>query len=385
MKTDSLSLGLYVHIPFCLKKCAYCDFYSQTDYSLVDEYLSALITEAKLISQQCGKRIIDTMYIGGGTPSSLTESQLALLLSSLRSLFNVAEGAEVTLEANPATLDEGKLRVMQANGVNRLSIGLQSASNQELCKLSRIHSYEDFEKTYNLARCHIDNISLDLMFGLPDQTEATFRNTLERAVAFLPNHISMYALKIEEGTPFHKNEKSLRLPSEDEVANMYLYACDFLEKAGYEQYEISNFAKPGCLSRHNYRYWNREEYVGLGPSAHSFVGGRRYANAKDVASYIRLLSESKLPYRSEDVVLFRQEEIEEEIMLKLRTAAGLDLGYLEENYGYAIKKTVASKIQQYIKHGFMVQKGNRISFTPRGFLVSNTVITDLLPDEILER
>ena len=379
MKTDRSSLGLYVHIPFCVKKCAYCDFYSQTDYSVSDIYLQALLTEAKTLSQKHQGRLVDTVYIGGGTPSSLSVAQLNLLLKALHETFTIAEDAEFTLEANPATLDEAKLSVLKDCGVNRLSIGLQSASNQELCTLSRVHSYEDFEKTYYLARRYIDNISLDLMFGLPDQTEESFQKTLERAVAFQPNHISMYALKIEEGTPFHRIEETLSLPSEDEVANMYLNACVVLEKAGFQQYEISNFARQGCSSRHNLRYWKREEYIGLGPAAHSYVDGRRYANAKDLRAYIRSLSEGKLPPVSENVSLSRQEEVEEEIMLSLRTTDGLDLTYLEDVLGYAMKKTVALKIQEYVKHGFLTQKGNVIAMTPRGFLVSNTIISDLLP------
>lgn len=379
MKADRSSLGLYVHIPFCVKKCAYCDFYSQTDYSVSDLYLNALLTEASIVSEQYRGRLIDTVYIGGGTPSSLSASQLAVLLSSLREIFDIADEAEVTLEANPATLDEEKLSVLKANGVNRLSIGLQSASNQELEMLSRIHSYEDFEKTFNLARQYIDNISLDLMFGLPNQTEKSFQKTLARAVAFQPSHISMYALKIEEGTPFYRMEETLLLPSEDEVANMYLYACDFLEKAGFHQYEISNFAKQGCLSRHNFRYWKREAYIGLGPAAHSFVDGRRYANERNLNAYIQSLSKGNLPLRSEDGRLSFQEEVEEEIMLHLRTTDGLDLVYLKDKFGYTMEKIAAQKIQEYIKQGFLVQKGTKVAFTPRGFLVSNTIISDLLP------
>jgi len=381
MKADCLSLGLYVHIPFCLKKCAYCDFFSQTDYSVADAYLQALLTEASLISEQYRGRVIDTVYIGGGTPSSLSVSQLTVLLGGLRERFCITDEAEFTLEANPATLDEDKLCVCCANGVNRLSLGLQSASNTELCTLSRIHSYEDFEKTYRLARRYMDNISLDVMFGLPDQTEESFYATLRRAVSLKPNHISMYALKIEEGTPFHRMEEKLSLPSEDEVSNMYLSACDFLEKSGFQQYEISNFARQGCLSRHNLRYWKRDEYIGLGPAAHSFVQGRRYANQKDLTAYIQALSRCEMPPRSEEISLSLQDEIEEEIMLKLRMTAGLDMAYLKEKFGHAIEETAASKIRKYVKHGFLTQKGNTISFTPRGFLVSNTVIADLLPDE----
>lgn len=379
MKTDR-SLGVYVHIPFCIRKCAYCDFYSQTDYSVADAYVSALLTEASMLSADHGGRVIDTVYIGGGTPSSLSAIQLALLLGGLRERFEFFHDAEFTLEANPATLDEEKLSVLKENGVNRLSIGLQSASDTELCTLSRIHTYEDFEKTFYLARRYIDNISLDLMFGLPNQTEESFHATLAKAISLSPDHISVYALKIEEGTPFYRMGDKLSLPSEDEVANMYLDACDTLEKAGFHQYEISNFARQGCSSRHNLRYWKREEYIGLGPAAHSFVGKRRYANQKNLAAYIQALSRSELPPRGEETILSFQEELEEEIMLKLRMADGLDMAYLNEKFGYAIEKTAAAKIENYVKHGFLRQKENTIAFTPRGFLVSNTVIADLLPD-----
>lgn len=381
MKADRAMLGLYVHVPFCVKKCAYCDFFSQTDYSVADAYIMALLNEASILSERYRERVVDTVYIGGGTPSSLSAEQLAALLGGLRARFHILEDAEVTLEANPATLDEKKLRVLVENRVNRLSLGLQSASNSELCTLSRIHSYEDFEKTYALAREYIDNISIDLMFGLPNQTEDSFRATLDRAVSLNPNHISMYALKIEEGTPFDRMQDKLLLPSEDEVADMYLYACEFLEKSGFHQYEISNFARQGCVSRHNLRYWKREEYIGLGPAAHSFAEERRYANQKDLAAYIQALSRWELPLYSEDATVSPREALEEDIMLRLRTTDGIDLAYLKEKYGYAMEETVACKIQEYVKQGFLVPNRNVIAFTPRGFLVSNTVIADLLPDE----
>ena len=382
MTTDATvkKLGLYVHIPFCLKKCAYCDFYSQTDYSLSDDYLSALLREAEIMGERYAERVVDTVYIGGGTPSSLTPDALDRFLKGLRKHFSIEQGVEFTLEANPATLDENKLAVLQKNGVNRLSIGLQSACDSELKTLSRIHSFEEFEATYRLARKWISNISLDLMFGLPEQTALSFQKTLDAAVSLHPDHISLYALKIEEGTPFAQKEETLALPSEDIVSDMYLFACSFLKNAGYHQYEISNFARQGCSSRHNLRYWKREDYVGLGPSAHSFVNGRRYANARDIGGYIRALSSGILPPHSEDYAVTPSEALEEEIMLRLRLSEGLDMAYLEEKTGYAMEKTAARKIQRYLDNGFMKQTNHTIAFTPRGFLVSNTILTDLLPD-----
>lgn len=379
MKNDSPKLGLYVHIPFCLKKCAYCDFYSQTDYALTDLYLTALLKEAELLAARYAACSVDTVYIGGGTPSSLTTAQLARLLEALASLFSIEKGAEFTLEANPATLDREKLAVLKQGGVNRLSIGLQSASDSELRTLSRSHTFEAFYRTYSLSRAFFDNISLDLMFGLPDQTRESFSQTLDTAVKLAPEHLSVYALKIEEGTPFAQKADSLALPDEDAVSDMYLYACAFLEKNGYRQYEISNFAKQGCCSRHNLRYWKREAYFGLGPGAHSFVENRRYANLRDIHRYCEALLDKEEPPLAEETVLCDTDVLEEEIMLSLRLTEGLDLSHLRKKTGYAMEKAARDKLIFYQKNGFLKRVGDRIAFTPKGFLVSNTILSELLP------
>lgn len=380
MRSDSRPAGLYVHIPFCRKKCAYCDFYSLTDYRLTNAYLTALEREARLAALRDPELVFDSLYVGGGTPSSLSADELDRLFGFLQKIFSFHPGAEVTLEANPATLDREKLEILKKAGVNRLSLGLQSASDRELSTLSRLHNYEEFRETYLLASEYLDNISLDLMFGLPDQTRESFSETLATVLSLTPPpaHLSLYALKIEEGTPFSDRRETLVLPDEDTVADIYLEACRTLEKAGYRQYEISNFAKQGCQSRHNLHYWKREEYLGLGPAAHSFVAGCRYANRRDLSGYLSALEKGGWPERSEEIYLSPEDVREEEILLPLRLTEGLDLLHLEEKTGYAMEKAHREKLLFYERNGFLRREGTRIAFTPKGFLVSNTILAELL-------
>ncbi len=380
MRSNPCPAGLYVHIPFCRKKCAYCDFYSLTDYRLTDAYLTALEREAHLAAKRYPGLVFDSLYVGGGTPSSLSAEELGRLFGFLQEIFSFQSGAEVTLEANPATLDREKLALLKKAGVNRLSLGLQSASDRELSTLSRLHNYKEFRETYLLASEYFDNISLDLMFGLPDQTRESFSETLSTVLSLTPPpaHLSLYALKIEEGTPFARQREELFLPDEDTVADIYLDACRVLETSGYRQYEISNFAKQGCRSRHNLHYWKREEYLGLGPAAHSFLAGCRYANRRDLCGYMAALEKGEWPERSEEIHLTPEDVREEEILLPLRLTEGLDLLHLEEKTGYAIEKAHREKLLFYKKNGFMRREGRRIAFTPKGFLVSNTILAELL-------
>lgn len=399
--------GLYVHIPFCEKKCAYCDFYSLEAPQWTDAYLTALETEAFLTAQRHPGLLFDSVYIGGGTPSLLTPAQLDRLFDILTRHFSCLPGSEVTLEANPATLDCEKLSLLRERGVNRLSLGLQSASDRELKLLSRLHDYRSFLQTYRLASAYFQNISVDLMFGLPCQTRESFSETLSEVLALAPAHLSLYALKLEKGTPLSKNRELFSFPDEDAFADIYLSACERLEDAGYRQYEISNFARQGFFSRHNLRYWKREEYLGLGPSAHSFIDGCRYANKRDLSGYCRSLSEGRFPERSEMTRLSPGDILEEEIFLFLRLAEGLDLPHLEEKTGYAMEKASCAKLLFYEKEGYMrLERGRtmsydadaradpaslpprcpearerieRIALTPKGFLVSNAILADLLP------
>lgn len=372
------SIGLYLHVPFCKKKCAYCDFYSQCDYSLTDSYVAALCSEIVLLSGQYGERTVDTVYLGGGTPSSLSERQLVAILEKLFSCFRILPHAEVTLEANPSSLTEEKCRVLKEHGVNRLSMGLQSAQDEELTRLSRLHSYSGFLSAYGMAQRYFDNISLDLMYGLPEGNIDKFRCSLEKAVSLSPKHISLYALKIEEGTPFARQKEELRLPDDDQVADMYLFAWDFLESQGYRAYEISNFARPGFESRHNTRYWRREEYLGLGPAAHSFVDGLRYAQLPDLFAYISSLSQGCPCPRGEESLLDATDVINEEIMLRLRLTEGLNLAYLKEKTGYDMYKASGADIEIFCRAGFIKYSAGILSFTPKGFLVSNSILSELL-------
>ena len=359
---ESRPLGLYLHIPFCKQKCAYCDFYSLCDLSLVESYLAALCTEIHLSGALYRDRIVDTVYVGGGTPSLLSADQLVRLFSALRASFVLTPEAEITLEANPATLDEEKCRALACAGVNRLSLGMQSADDRELQTLSRLHSFASFLESYRL----------------PDSDEERFLHSLDRAISLAPQHISLYALKIEEGTPFAARRAQLALPSDDIVADMYLAAVRRLAEAGYEQYEISNFARPGFASRHNSRYWKREDYLGLGPAAHSFVDGLRYAHARDLAGYLASLQKESLPPHVEEYRPDEQESINEEIMLRLRLAEGISPAYLKEKTGYDILKAKGDEIALFCRGGFMKQENGRLCFTPKGFLVSNTILSELM-------
>lgn len=378
MKTKR-AVGLYVHLPFCHKKCSYCDFYSVNFYAYAEDYIDALLKEATYYRDLGYDFEIDTVYFGGGTPSSLNPIQLTRLISGLFDLLKPSVNAEITLEANPATLDREKLEVLKACGVSRMSMGVQSANNAELRALSRRHSFDDFLATYRLASEYFDNISLDLMFGLPDQTLASFENTLQETLSLSPKHISLYALKVEENTPFGRMGDALVLPDEDAVAEMYLLANRLLTEHGFEQYEISNYARQGCCSKHNLRYWQGKEYIGLGAAAHSYFDGVRYANSSDILSFIERMMQGKLPMRSEEYRLTNGDRLEEAIILPLRLTAGLDLAKLQADFGYDLYGENREKIDSYIRDGFMQRDEQRISFTPRGFLVSNTILSELLP------
>jgi len=378
MRTDR-EIGLYVHLPFCIRKCAYCDFYSGNFYEYADRYIDALLKEANRYAKEYKNLKISTLYFGGGTPSSLSSEQLFRLISGLFRVFDFSDNAEITLEANPATLDEEKLSVLQKNDVNRLSIGAQSCQEKELSVLGRLHGYEDFLETYALACRYFDNISLDMMFGLPEQTVEGFRDSLEKIVRLSPQHISLYALKIEEGTRFYEKRNSLSLPSEDDVSDMYLLANDYLTQMGYLQYEISNYAKQGSLSKHNLAYWQGKEYIGLGAAAHSYFDGVRYANSPDISAYITAMERDKLPPKSELTVLSDAERLTERIMLSLRLTEGLDCDKLLREFHYDIRSKNEKFLHTCIQEGYMIFSDHKLSFTPKGFLVSNSILSELIP------
>ncbi|MBQ4119503.1 MAG: radical SAM family heme chaperone HemW [Clostridia bacterium] len=352
------NIGLYIHIPFCQKKCAYCDFYSAiiTD-SLIDSYVSALKRDIK----QWGgyiNRPIDTIYFGGGTPSLLGK-RLIPLLECIKNNFKVCSDAEITLEVNPQKDIENVLKSAKQAGVNRLSIGAQSGIDSELLTLGRTHTKSDTKNAVALARnLGFSNISLDLMIGLPHSTTDTLKQNLDFLLGLNPEHISAYILKIEPKTLFFKERETLNLPDEDAVCDQYLYMCDYLENSGFSHYEISNFSKEKKESRHNLKYWKCEEYLGLGPSAHSFLDGKRFYFERDLKGYIN----GAIPTPDGD-----GGNDNEKLMLGLRLKDGVDYIALPKN-----------KADLFIKNGLATKTDGRFHLTNKGFLISNAIIGELI-------
>lgn len=375
------SLGLYLHFPYCRSKCAYCDFYSITGCENFDRYAEALALHMEDYARELQGRKVDTVFFGGGTPSLLPKHNLRNLFDSLFSNLDVTDDAEITMEANPATLDAAGLKRLAAQGVNRLSIGLQSACNNELAALSRIHTFEDFEQTYQLARkAKFDNINIDLMYGIPQQTAQSFKISLNAVCELHPEHISLYGLKIEPETPFGKMQDKLELPGEDDEYAMYEYAVDTLESYGYRQYEISNFALPGYECRHNLKYWNCEEYLGLGPSAHSYLNGCRFSFVRDVEQYILALQreDSGVNIIDEYYEVSEKERLGEYVMLRLRLNDGLDTADFARRFGRDFERMYGKYLRVYVENGFMQKQDSRYSFTTKGRYVSNYILSTML-------
>lgn len=361
------SLGLYLHIPFCVKKCDYCDFYSVTDAALMDAYTDALVREIRLYGEKAAGYVTDTVYLGGGTPSYLGEARLCRILRAVRKHFSLAENAEITIECNPESTDRRLLEALLSSGANRLSFGVQAAHDDELRRIGRIHDFEKAKNAVLLARsCGFHNISLDLMYGLPGQTQEMFLDSLSQCLALEPTHLSCYGLKLEPATKMGRENPTL--PDDDAQADTYLAMCGELRRHGFEHYEISNFALPGFRSRHNSRYWDLSEYIGLGPGAHSLFDGRRFAFPRDIAAFI----DGTAAVRNEEEVpdFERQNEY---LMVRLRTSDGVDLRDLEKRYN--IDSTPYEKVFSALRRPGLTEKsGTRWHLTEAGFLVSNSII-----------
>ncbi len=369
--------GLYVHIPFCKSKCRYCDFNSFANCDgHIAPYFSALMCEAQAWAKREKNRKFDTLYFGGGTPSYVNPKLLGETASALLSAFDFAEDTEVTVECNPATIDFEGFVMLKKSGVNRLSIGLQSADNDALKTLGRIHTVQDFEKCFDSARkAGFENISLDLMYGLPNMTMAKWEYSLKKAIEFEPEHISTYALKIEKGTPFYKAK--LDLPDDDLCADMYERSVEILENSGFDRYEISNFAKQGCESRHNLKYWHRVDYLGLGAGAYSCMGDKRFSNHCGLNEYMSAVANGGLAVcDSEEVSDAAQ--MSEFVFLGLRCAEGISLLEFKEKFNCDITDVFGEEIKKYCDWGFMVQSGDRLRFSDKGFFVSNTILADFV-------
>lgn len=360
-------LGLYLHIPFCVKKCGYCDFYSVEDRELMKAYVSALLLHIRSYGRVCSGYTVDTVYIGGGTPTCLGSKYLGRILQEIRNKFPLAEDAEITVECNPESTDKKVLDVMKKQGVNRLSFGVQSAHDEELRAIGRIHTFAQAKEAVELAREKgFANISLDLMYGLPGQTQEMFLDSVEQCLGLEPQHLSCYGLKLEPGTPMGRDNPAL--PDDDAQADTYLAMCERLRDKGYEHYEISNFAKPGCRSRHNMKYWDLSEYLGLGPGAHSFMNGRRFAFARDLKAYI---GGEDIVQDEDEVPTFQRQG--EYLMVRLRTADGVDFLDLEKRYN--IDSTPYEEaFRGLMGNGLVAHQGTRWYLTEKGFLVSNSII-----------
>ena len=370
------TLGLYVHIPFCRSKCLYCDFCSfprQNEDKMV-EYANALCRDLQKHAPLCREYVVDTVFLGGGTPTTLPAHLLEEVMGEIYKNYHVAPDAEITAECNPVTGERELFARMRAAGINRLSIGLQSAHEKELKALGRLHNFDIFATCFADARAAgFDNISVDVMSGIPFQTPESRRETLQKVLALFPEHISSYDLIIEEGTPFARRIDTLQLPDEEATRQMYLEGIDFLRENGYAQYEISNFARPGYESRHNLKYWNCDEYLGFGVAAHSDFGGARFGNSRDIEEYIRgsdITEEKTVPDKAE--------RMGEYVMLRFRLCEGVDGSLFESRFGVAFEETYGKKLAPFVKSGLVRCEDGRYYLTQEGMLVSNAILSEIL-------
>ena len=379
MKTAAKPLGLYVHIPFCKQKCAYCDFYSLSgNERLMDDYTDALCSHLTETAPFAAGHTVDTVYFGGGTPSYLGEKRLVQILKTILKKYRVDRHAEITLEANPDSAgDQKALKALRKAGFNRVSLGMQSACEEELREIGRVHTMDQVRAAVEAARkAGFDNLSLDLIYGLPHQTQDRWAANLAAAVDLAPDHLSCYGLKVEEGTPLFARREGAGLPDDEAQADMYLYTVDYLRRFGYFQYEISNFARTGRESRHNLKYWTLGEYAGFGPGAHSDFGDVRYAYEKDLAGYIRGVREGT-PMLSENDRIPPMDRDTEWLMLGLRTVRGLDPKVFEQRFRRRFSMFLPF-LTQCEQAGYAVYEEDRWHLTPKGFLVSNQIIGGML-------
>ncbi len=359
-------IGLYIHIPFCAAKCPYCDFYSVgCSKSSLDEYTTILIDRINFYD---GQYLADTVYIGGGTPSLLGTERLLSVLTAVNSAFGTVS-RETTIEVNPRSAKLLDFFKLKQYGIDRVSIGLQSANEKELKALGRRHNADDVKQAVELIRdSGIDNISLDLMLGIPYQTQDSLSDSIKFCSELDVKHISAYILKIEEGTPYYKAQNSLDLPDEDVVCDLYEYAVDRLSAVGYKQYEISNFSKSGFESKHNLKYWHCEEYLGIGPAAHSFIDKKRFY-------YNRSIEDFRRGIIIDDGI---GGEFEEYIAMALRLCEGLKYSSFEEYFNMPFPEKYKAKAQRLVKTGLLSVDDTGIRLNPKGFLCSNTIISDIL-------
>lgn len=369
-------LELYLHIPFCIKKCDYCDFLSGPSTRTGQEsYIYALLREIKAVSA-VEKRSVDTVFIGGGTPSVPECDVMEKLLQGLQENFHFSPNAEITIEANPGTLTSEKLALYRKYGINRISIGLQSPKDEELEVLGRIHNYRQFLESYQMAReAGFSNINVDMMFAIPGQSYEGWIENLRTVAELGPEHISAYSLIVEEGTPFSKRE--LELPDEDTEYRMYEDVAKVLGEYDYHQYEISNYAKENRECRHNEGYWQRKDYLGLGLGAASLTGNVRFTNTTDMQEYLEKSGTPEL-MRKDREFLTQEDEMAEFMFLGLRMTDGVSKTEFQEYFGTAVEKIYGEVLDKYKRQGMLVEKDDRIFLSRTGIHVSNAVMADFL-------
>ena len=379
-RLNKTPLGLYIHVPFCRSKCQYCDFYSVTckDDKLMDQYLDAICDHIKEAGALAPNYKVDTIYFGGGTPSFFGAEGMAIILTTIRRHFDVDNAAEITFEANPDSVSDRLLHRLYAEGFNRVSLGIQTDNDETLKKLGRPHTYAQAVTAYQrIRKAGFRNVSVDLMYGLPGQTLRTWQETLDNVLKLLPEHISCYGLKVEEGTPLYEYKDAAGLPDDDLQADMYLAASEMLRSRGYRPYEISNFCRKGLYSRHNMKYWTGGEYLGFGPSASSDFAGKRFTLSRDLTTYIQGIRDGgEVMDEVQEIPL--RERAGEYLMLRLRTSQGIAADEYERMFLLPFEP-LEEVLVKHRAFGYTgINDEGRWHLTPKGYLLSNTIISDLL-------
>lgn len=375
-------LGLYIHVPFCAQKCNYCDFnsYKIQEKNEKKDYLISIIKEMKLYKEEFKNKEFTSVFLGGGTPSILNSEELTILVNSIYENFNINKDVEITIECNPGTLNKEKLETIKSLGINRLSMGLQVTQNHHLKYIGRIHTYEQFEKNYKDAiEIGIDNINVDLMYSLPNQSFDEWKETLNKIISLNPSHISAYSLILEEGTKFYDMyiNKEFELNDEEVDINIYNYTIDKLSSSGYKQYEISNYSKEGYECKHNILYWKCDNYLGLGPGASGYINNYRYSNICDIKGYNKYLEGNKKPIEEKNI-LSKKDEIEEFIFMGLRMNEGINLDEFYKKFNVNFKNKYNSVIDKLKNLNLITEQNNNISLTQRGREISNTVFVEFI-------
>ena len=382
-------IEVYIHIPFCVKKCDYCDFLScPVDDETKEKYVTALYKEIEWAKECLEEYQVDTVFIGGGTPSILDGQQIEKIIESLRRAAKISDDAEITIECNPGTLDKEKLEAYKSAGINRISLGLQSANDDELKTIGRIHNYDEFVESYKMAReARFKNINVDLMSALPGQTVESYKETLEKIVALNPEHISAYSLIVEDETPLKDRVESgsVELPNEDDEREMYYLTKEILEKNNYKRYEISNYAKDGYECRHNIGYWKRVEYLGFGVGAASLFKEKRFSNTSDITRYINMLERDVMnadevweSINESEEILQPKDEMEEFMFLGLRMTDGISKSDFKEIFGKDIDSVYGDVLEKLEKQGLICLNDDIIKLSDKGIDISNIVLANFL-------